>query len=75
MSHPIGIAYDRKHEDRSSGLLIKVICFTIFLPVAALARLTGWRWKPWPPGPSGYGSIISETRSMARVVAGIAVSV
>ena len=75
MSHTIGIAHARKHDDLHNGRLISAICFVIFLPVATLARLTGWRWKPWPPGPSGYGSILSETRSMARVIAGIAVSV
>ena len=37
----------------------------LFLVPAALGRLTGWRWRPWPPGPGGYRSVVSEARSAA----------
>lgn len=37
-----------------------------FLAVACVARLTGWRWRPWPPGPNGYGSILHEARDAAE---------
>jgi hypothetical protein len=69
------IGHTRKREEVFSGRLIQCACFTVFLPVALVARLSGWRWRPWPPGPSGYGSVIAETRSMARSIAGIAISV
>ena len=65
----------RKRDDRLSTWLILASCFAVLLPISLLARLSGWRWRPWPPGPGGYGSVIGETRSMARVLAGIAISV
>lgn len=64
-----------KREDRLTGRVIEASCFIVLLPISLLARLTGWRWRPWPPGPSGYGSVLGETRSMSRVLAGIALSV
>ena len=75
MSQTMQIGHTRKREEVLSGRLIQGACFTLFLPVALVARLSGWRWKPWPPGPSGYGGVIAETRSMARSIAGIAISV
>ena len=64
-----------KRDDRFSGRLIEASCFTILLPITVVARLSGWRWRPWPPGPDGYNSVLGETRSMSRVLAGIALSV
>ena len=75
MSQTMQIGHSRKREEVLSGRLIAVACFAVFLPVALVARLSGWRWRPWPPGPSGYGSVIAETRSMARSIAGIAISI
>ena len=65
----------RKREDRMSTWLIEASCFTVLLPIALLARLTGWRWRPWPSGPEGYGSVFGETLTRARVLAGLAISV
>lgn len=41
--------------------------FLLLLVPAAIARLTGWRWRPWPPQPraEGYGSIVQEARAAA----------
>jgi light-harvesting complex 1 beta chain len=44
------------------------LCFVVFLIVASMARITGWRWKPWPPGPEGYRSIIAEAKREANTV-------
>jgi light-harvesting complex 1 beta chain len=44
------------------------LCFVVFLIVASMARMTGWRWKPWPPGPEGYRSIIAEAKREAHIV-------
>ncbi len=41
------------------------IGFFVFLAPAAFARATGWRWRPWPPGPKGYSSVIGEARAAA----------
>lgn len=45
------------------------------LPVAMAASLSGWRWQPWPPGGSGYQSVLTETMVTARNVTAIAFSV
>jgi light-harvesting complex 1 beta chain len=59
-STPAWIADDNRqfHRMLTAG-------FILFLVPASLAWLTGWRWRPWPPGPKGYGSIISEARAAA----------
>lgn len=75
MSQTMQIGNARKREDVVSGRLIAGACFAVFLPVALVARLSGWRWRPWPPGPTGYRGVIAETRSMARSIAGIAISI
>ena len=64
-----------RRENLRSCRFIEGVCLAVFLPIAAVARTVGWRWQPWPPGPEGYGSVFAEARSMARVVAGIAISV
>jgi hypothetical protein len=74
MNHTVGTTSMRKREDRLSTWLIEASCFSVLLPISLLARITGWRWKPWPPGPDGYGSVFRETRTMSRVLAGLAIS-
>lgn len=39
--------------------------FVLLLVPAAMGRLSGWRWRPWPSGPGGYGSIVAEARKAA----------
>jgi hypothetical protein len=68
------IVSERKRSDLRNCRFIERICFVVFLPVALLAGMSGWRWRPWPPGPEGYGSALGEARSMARLIAGIAIS-
>jgi len=41
------------------------LTFPVFLATAAIARLLGWHWRPWPPGPKGYASIVEEARAAA----------
>lgn len=38
----------------------------LFLVPATIARLSGWRWRPWPPGPQGYRSILGEARDASH---------
>lgn len=40
--------------------------FLLLLLPATVARLSGWRWQPWPPGPDGYRSIVGEAREAAQ---------
>lgn len=67
--------HSKKRQDLYSYRLIKVICFSVFLPTAFLARIGGWRWQPWPAGPGGYGSVFEEARLMSNTVASLAISV
>ena len=64
-----------KRKELNCYRLIMVICFAVFLPIAFLARIGGWRWRPWSPGPGGYGSVFKEARQMSKTVASLAISV
>ena len=35
-----------------------------------VARLSGWRWRPWPAGSDGYRSPITEAKMMSETIAG-----
>jgi hypothetical protein len=52
-----------------------MVCFAVLLPVAVIARLSGWRWRPWPAGGrKGYGSPIQEATKLSATIAGTAFS-
>ena len=61
----------RKNEVWSCRLLFAA-CFTLLLPVAIVARLSGWRWQPWPAGANGYRGAVQEAWLMAATLAGTA---
>jgi hypothetical protein len=52
-----------------------LVGFAASLPLAFVARLTGWRWQPWSAGPNGYRSVLSEADSMATQLVGAVYSV
>jgi hypothetical protein len=64
----------RKDEIWSCRFLL-MICFTVLLPVAIVARLSGWRWQPWPASAADYRSPIKEAKSMSVTIAGTVFSV
>ena len=64
----------RKDEIWSCRFLL-LVCFAVLLPIAFVARLSGWRWKPWPAGDEGYRSPIQEAKAAAVTIAGAAFSV
>lgn len=45
-----------------------LVSFVACLPVAVIAQLTGWRWKPWDSGLEGYGSAIHEADAVANTI-------
>jgi hypothetical protein len=48
-----------------------MVCFAVLLPVAVVARLSGWRWRPWPAGGrKGYGSPLQEANKLSATIAG-----
>jgi light-harvesting complex 1 beta chain len=55
----------REDDDRQFHWMV-TIGFLILLVPAAIARVSGWRWRPWPPGPEGYRSIVSEAREASE---------
>lgn len=50
-------------------------CFAVLLPVALLARLSGWRWQPWPLAADGRRSVLREARLMTGTIVGTVFSV
>lgn len=54
--------------------LLYLVCLLALLPVATLAAMTGWRWKPWPRGAAGYRSAWREAHSMAEIAVGTVLS-
>ncbi len=55
--------------------LLWVVGFMVSLPIAMVARLTGWRWQPWSAGPNGYRSVFGEADSMADKLVAVVHSV
>ncbi len=54
------------HSEGREARLVMAASFMVFLVVAACARCVAWRWRPWPPGPGGYRSVVQEARRAAR---------
>lgn len=46
--------------------------FVLLLVPAAIGRLSGWSWRPWPPGREGYRSIVGEARGAAETYVSLA---
>lgn len=61
-------------QDQLQFRLIYASSFVVCLAGATLCRLTGGRFRPWPPGPTGYRSIVAEARSAANTVAVMAMT-
>lgn len=61
-------------DDAWGCRLLWVVGFATSLPVAFVARLTGWRWKPWAARADGYQSVLSEANSMANQIVALAYS-
>ena len=54
---------------------IWLVCFSVFLPVAIVARLSGWRWRPWTAPKRGYRSVFREAERMSTTVTGTVFSI
>jgi hypothetical protein len=42
------------------------VALPLLLAVATVARLSGWRWKPWPPSGKEYRSVLQEATEAAE---------
>jgi hypothetical protein len=56
----------RKDEAKEFRLLF-VVGFAIFLMVGVVTRLLPSHWRPHPPGPEGFRSIVSEAKAAANM--------
>ena len=64
------LARGLKSNEVWSCRLLWLVCFSLMLPVAMVARLSGWRWQPWPAGANGYRSVFHEARHVSTSLAG-----
>ena len=64
----------RKNEVWSCRF-IWFVCFAVFLPVAIVGRLSGWRFRPWTATRKGYRSVFREAGRMSTTVTGTVFSV
>jgi len=55
----------RERESREFRRLVAV-SLPAFLVLAALGKLTGWRWQPWPESREGRRSVFREARETAE---------
>lgn len=69
------LTHGLRKDEVYSCRFIWLVCFAVLLPVAIVARLSGWRWQPWPASANGYGSAIKEAKSMSATIAGTVLSV
>jgi len=59
-------------SERRQFLLMVALAFPLLLGVALIARLSGWRWQPWPPGRDAYRSVFHEAKAAAETYIGFA---
>ncbi len=45
-----------------------VTSFIVFLVIAIIAHFLVWQWRPWIPGPEGYGAITEGINTFADSV-------
>lgn len=65
------LTHGLRKDEVWSCRFVWMVCFAVLLPVAIVARLSGWRWRPWSAGgKTGYGSAIAEASSISATIAG-----
>ena len=42
--------------------------FIIFVAIAVVAHILAWMWRPWLPGPRGYGAMLDGARDAVLTV-------
>ena len=47
---------------------IFVTSFIVFVVIAAIAHFLVWQWRPWFPGPEGYGAVTEGVNAFASSV-------
>ena len=65
------LTHGLRKDEVWSCRFVWMVCFAVLLPVAIVARLSGWRWRPWPAGGrNGYGSPFQEANKLSATIAG-----
>ncbi|MEL7536700.1 MAG: light-harvesting protein [Pseudomonadota bacterium] len=67
MSHQTG-SLSGIRDDSVTENLVFGLSFAATLPVAIVAKASGWRWKPWPPSATGYQNVFKEARLAAGMI-------
>jgi len=49
---------------------IFVTSFIGFTIIAVGAHVLAWMWRPWLPGPDGYGSLMETGHTLAQTLLG-----
>lgn len=75
MNSKINLTHGLRKDEVWSCRLLWLVCFTVLLPVAIVARLSGWRWRPWPAKTNGGRSAIREASAMSETVVGTVFSI
>jgi light-harvesting complex 1 beta chain len=47
-----------------------VTSFLVFTLIAVGAHVLAWMWRPWLPGPDGYGSLLESGQTLAQALLG-----
>lgn len=63
------LTHGLRQDEVWSCRFIWMLCFALLLPVAIVARLSGWRWCPWPSQGERRGAI-REARAASETVVG-----
>lgn len=69
------LTHGLRKDEVWSCRFIWLVCFAVLLPIAIVARLSGWRWRPWPARGNGYRSAFREAQRVSATVAGTVFSI
>jgi light-harvesting complex 1 beta chain len=57
---------DQEAKEFHAIFMTSFIAFTV---IAIVAHFLVWQWRPWFPGPEGYGMTIDGVNALATTVA------
>jgi len=74
LNSKINLTHGLRKDEIWSCRLLWLVCFSVLLPLAVVARLSGWRFRPWPHKADGR-SAIREASAMSETVVGTVFSI
>ena len=70
LNSKMNLTHGLRKDEIWSCRFLWLVCFAVLLPVAIVARLSGWRWRPWPAKTTAGRSAIREASAMSETVVG-----